>query len=239
MEQSSRCLCGHTEAEHQEPSGCVPCLVERGLMCAYFRPRSEVISEPNAAIRVERVNLTEQEREDLTIDVDLSKIDFSEKANPNASQLEKLHNLLSSEADRLGINTDGAEWSHDQLYQKIVERYETPPKFNEEQYLLTCLAEEASEVAEEACKLVKRATKALRFGLQEIQEGQDKTNLERMVDVINLISYELNDLIAVLEVLNHNDLELLGLNNRSQIAAKKEKLKKYMQLSKERGILQC
>lgn len=37
-------------------------------------PRSEVVSEPGAAIRVERINLTDAERESLSINTRLSDI---------------------------------------------------------------------------------------------------------------------------------------------------------------------
>ena len=42
-----------------------------------------------------------------------------------------------------------------------------------EEHLLTILAEECAEVAQ-------RCSKALRFGLDEIQEGQSLTNAERI-----------------------------------------------------------
>ena len=44
---------------------------------------------------------------------------------------------------------------------------------HEEQYLLTCLAEECGEVAQ-------RCTKALRFGINEIQPGHEATNYARL-----------------------------------------------------------
>jgi len=55
------------------------------------------------------------------------------------------------------------------------------------EHLLVILAEECNEVAQ-------RVSKALRFGLEEIQPGQGKTNAERISD-------ELDDLMAVLEML--------------------------------------
>ena len=53
-------------------------------------------------------------------------------------------------------------------------------------HLLTIVAEEAVEVAQ-------RATKALRFGLTEVQEGHDANNADRLLR-------ELNDLAAVVEI---------------------------------------
>lgn len=53
--------------------------------------------------------------------------------------------------------------------------------------LLTTLGEECAEV-------IQRVSKALRFGLDEIQQGQDKTNAQRIL-------IEFVDCIAVLEML--------------------------------------
>lgn len=58
---------------------------------------------------------------------------------------------------------------------------------NRAQYLLTCTSEECDEVGQ-------RASKAVRFGLSEIQSGQDLTNAQRIV-------YEFNDLFAVMQEL--------------------------------------
>lgn len=112
-------------------------------------------------------------------------------------------------------------------------------KLSNEQYLLTCFAEEASEVGEEATKLVKRATKAIRFGLEEVQDGQTLTNQERIADIIKLMVTEINDMIGVAEELNIPNITdiLQGIGNREQIDAKKEKIAKYMLLSKSRGIV--
>jgi hypothetical protein len=55
------------------------------------------------------------------------------------------------------------------------------------QYLLICLSEECAEVSQ-------RASKALRFGLQEVQSGQEQTNAER-------IAQEFQDLLAIIEML--------------------------------------
>jgi len=90
--------------------------------------------------------------------------------------------------------------------------------------LLTILAEECSEIAH-------RASKAIRFGMDEVQPDQpDKgNNAARMMD-------EFNDLFAVIEVLYEEDL-IPHILDRKQIIAKKEKVKHFMQYSKERGML--
>lgn len=59
---------------------------------------------------------------------------------------------------------------------------------NETDHLLVCLAEECAEVSQ-------RVTKALRFGIDEVQPEQALTNAER-------IEHELFDLLAVWEILN-------------------------------------
>lgn len=92
-----------------------------------------------------------------------------------------------------------------------------------EKYLLTCLAEEASEVA-------VRASKAIRFGLHEIQPGQEKTNTQRLID-------ELTDLIAVIQMLGlerHIDLDARD----AAIRAKWEKIDKFYQYSRQLGEAQ-
>ncbi len=56
-----------------------------------------------------------------------------------------------------------------------------------EEYLLTCLTEEAAEV-------IHRAAKAKRFGMKEIQPGQPHTNADR-------IAQEFGDFLGVYELL--------------------------------------
>ena len=58
---------------------------------------------------------------------------------------------------------------------------------NLEQYLLTLLVEECAEVAQ-------RATKAQRFGMNEVQPGQDLNNFQRL-------NGEINDLMTVMGLL--------------------------------------
>jgi NTP pyrophosphatase (non-canonical NTP hydrolase) len=88
---------------------------------------------------------------------------------------------------------------------------------NETEYLLTTLSEECAEVAQRACK-------AIRFGLAEVQPGQQEDNTRRL-------ERELADLIAV--------ADLLGLRVREEDkVAKIEKLKKYMGYSREIGTLE-
>jgi len=84
------------------------------------------------------------------------------------------------------------------------------------EHLLTVLAEECAEVAQ-------RASKAVRFGLTEIQPGQGDDNRRR-------IEKELADLVAT--------AELLGLRIRDEDKlAKKDRLAQYMTYSQKVGTL--
>jgi len=79
-----------------------------------------------------------------------------------------------------------------------------------EEYLLVCLAEEASEVAHATCK-------CLRFKPNEAWPGKNGTNLE-------LLIREVNDLMAILEMLADEGCDLKRLNNRDDIISKKERV---------------
>lgn len=93
---------------------------------------------------------------------------------------------------------------------------------NKEQLLLIILMEECDELSQ-------RASKALRFGLTEVQEGQDLTNAQRII-------YEFNDVVGVMELLHgenhipyHVDAVASGL--------KKVKIEKWLNHSKAQGVL--
>lgn len=88
--------------------------------------------------------------------------------------------------------------------------------------LLTILIEECNETAQ-------RATKALRFGLTEVQPGQEKTNAERLV-------YEFNDIVAVMELLHQRE-DVPGTIDREMITLKKDKVIKYTYLSCKEGTI--
>jgi hypothetical protein len=95
------------------------------------------------------------------------------------------------------------------------------------EHLLTILAEECAEVAQ-------RVSKALRFGLAEVQPGQPHTNAER-------INAEVSDLMAVLEMLH--DAGALPVLSPSmavyKLAAlsKKVKVEKFLEFSAGRGLV--
>lgn len=91
-----------------------------------------------------------------------------------------------------------------------------------EEHLLVILAEECSEIS-------KEVSKALRFGLDNKEPGQDKTNREK-------IAIECNDLFAVIEmcidekILIDNEMVV-----HEQIEAKRKKVEKYLKYSKSIG----
>lgn len=93
---------------------------------------------------------------------------------------------------------------------------------NRQEHLLTILAEECAEVAQ-------RASKALRFGLGEVQPGQELTNAERIVG-------ELTDVFTVAMMLV-DEGHLVLENQQDAEAAKRAKVEKFLQLSEQLGTL--
>lgn len=77
--------------------------------------------------------------------------------------------------------------------------------------LLTILAEECAEVAQ-------RVSKAIRFGLKEVQEGQSLTNEQRII-------YEMNDLFAVFKMLE-KDGSIEGQSAFEEEEAREKKIAK-------------
>jgi NTP pyrophosphatase (non-canonical NTP hydrolase) len=93
-----------------------------------------------------------------------------------------------------------------------------------EEHLLLCLAEECAEVAQ-------RVSKALRFGLSEVQAGQPLTNAQR-------IREELNDLLSVETILvDEGIIPDLGPDFTAVAKAKMAKIEKYFAISREQGTL--
>lgn len=89
------------------------------------------------------------------------------------------------------------------------------------QHLLTKLAEEAAEVAQIALKTQQ-------FGPDEIMPGQPHTNFQ-------LCHLEIDDLFAVVELLNENH-NFEYVKSERRIKAKKEKIVKYLAFSTELGL---
>ena len=95
---------------------------------------------------------------------------------------------------------------------------------NRKEHLLACLAEECDEVGQ-------RVMKALRFGLDEVQDGQSLSNQQR-------ISEELFDLIAVATICDREGL-LAGVEpNEKAVQRKLQKIEKFMAISKAQGVLE-
>lgn len=92
---------------------------------------------------------------------------------------------------------------------------------NRTEYLLVQAGSECNEVAH-------RASKALHFGLQEVQPQQELTNAQRLVG-------EFVDLLAVMEMLEEEGLVQIptGPELREQIAAKKDKVEKFIRFAAE------
>ncbi len=89
--------------------------------------------------------------------------------------------------------------------------------------LLDICAEECSETA-------VRCSKAIRFTLKEIQEGQSLTNAERIIQ-------EFNDIVAVMEMMKQEGM-LDRVIDTDYIQAKKLKVEEWIKYSKKRGTLQ-
>lgn len=96
---------------------------------------------------------------------------------------------------------------------------------NRTEHLLSCLAEECTEVGQ-------RVSKALRFGLEEIQPGQALTNAER-------ISEEFKDLSAVAYILMSEGIlpPVTMAEALTHGEAKRQKIQRFMQLARETGAL--
>jgi hypothetical protein len=92
------------------------------------------------------------------------------------------------------------------------------------QYLLVKIAEEAAEVAQ-------RATKAVRFGLGEVQPGQSLDNSQRL-------RAEMLDLRAAVQALDDATSGAFGFTvepDDDQITARLARIEKYLAYSVMRG----
>lgn len=98
----------------------------------------------------------------------------------------------------------------------------------EKECLLLITMEELAEVSIEASSLAQRISKALRFGMKEIQSGQYLDNEERLVN-------EFNDLYAMMQILAQEDIIEKNYLKPDLWNKKIDKVRKYMALSKETG----
>lgn len=88
-------------------------------------------------------------------------------------------------------------------------------------HLLFCLAEEAGEVVQAACK-------AGRFGLDDCYDNG--------VNNIDKLSQEINDLLAIVELLEDRGVYFKDFAEVAPIQAKKEKVKTYMKYALHEGV---
>lgn len=95
---------------------------------------------------------------------------------------------------------------------------------NKTEHLMVTLSEECAELS-------KEISKALRFGLDDKEPGQDLTNREKIVN-------EFNDLFSVMNMLKEygifDDKRLLTIE---AIENKKNKVLKYMKYAESVGTL--
>ena len=91
-----------------------------------------------------------------------------------------------------------------------------------EEHLLVILSEESAEV-------IKEISKILRFGVDEKEPGQDKTNIEKL-------KTEINDFMAVIKMLvDDGFIKESDLVNMDAVSKKEQKIEKYLELSKHLG----
>lgn len=93
----------------------------------------------------------------------------------------------------------------------------------EDEHFLLCLAEEGDEVGQ-------RVSKALRFGMYEVQAGQPLNNADRIVE-------EVKDLIAVASILEKRGQISAFLPTAEEVTAKEDKIRKYMAIARQQGTL--
>lgn len=99
-------------------------------------------------------------------------------------------------------------------------------------HLMTCVAEEAVEIAEELSTLTRNiskiACKCLRFGNRHTSPTRDVNNINRLVE-------ELNDLIAVADMLAARGVIPKTWRNKEHQKAKKEKVMRLYMEALRRG----
>jgi len=93
---------------------------------------------------------------------------------------------------------------------------------NRREHLLNILAEECTEV-------VGRVSKALRFGLDEVQPGQSLSNRQR-------IMVEVNDVYAILKMLNDEGV-IDPTPDMAAIDVKVAKVERFLEYSRDCGTL--
>lgn len=91
---------------------------------------------------------------------------------------------------------------------------------NRQEHLLSCLMEECAELA-------IRCSKALRFGLKEVQAGQSRNNADRIAE-------EYADVVAVYSILRGDGaVPHVAINAEAKLA----KIERFMEIGREQGVL--
>lgn len=92
---------------------------------------------------------------------------------------------------------------------------------NRKDHYFTILQEECGEV-------IQASAKCLRFGELDGYPGTDRINVNDLVK-------ELNDILAMVELLKEVGVDLTNFGNLDDIEAKKTKVKKFLEYSRECG----
>jgi hypothetical protein len=89
-----------------------------------------------------------------------------------------------------------------------------------------------AQLGEEGSEIAQMASKSLRFGLDEWYHKEEATNRKRLTD-------EIWDLLGVYYILQDEGiLEPLDVDKlNAHVSAKKKKIEKYLNVSRELGIL--
>lgn len=94
---------------------------------------------------------------------------------------------------------------------------------NKIEHLITCLGEEGCEISQDC-------SKANRFGLGEVYKKIGISNTQRIIN-------ELNDLLAVVDLLVDEGIFPPNWESDEQKDRKKIKVKEYMEYAKKQGTL--
>jgi hypothetical protein len=85
-------------------------------------------------------------------------------------------------------------------------------------------------IAEECAEVAQRASKAARFGLSEVQSGQEFNNSER-------IMHEWADLCGAIEKMMEEGLLEMPKDFSNRILSKKKRFEEYLNISMKQGTL--
>jgi hypothetical protein len=87
-----------------------------------------------------------------------------------------------------------------------------------------------NRIGEECCETAQRVSKALLFGLDEIQPGQPYNNAERLI-------HELHDIVGVAMMAHREGLIPNPIPDEATVEAKRVRVEKYIELQRSMGRL--